>query len=139
MGCARMRTRAVRPRWTWLFMRSTACWSWDARATSASPEPGRGWGDCVHTPDRCTTLAAHATVARNDKGVLAALLDVYLDPGTAAPAAEILRAAGVPYAVITGYDGRDLVDPVWQGVPYLTKPFTIEQVQALVRELLSVG
>src|SRR3954447_15271866 len=51
-----MRTRAVRPRWTWLFMRSTACWSWDARATSASPEPGRGWGDCVHTPDRCTTL-----------------------------------------------------------------------------------
>src|SRR3954452_4498775 len=50
-----MRTRAGRPRWTWLFMRSTACWSWDARATSASPEPGRGWGDCVHTPDRCTT------------------------------------------------------------------------------------
>src|SRR3954452_23837775 len=55
-----MRTRAVRPRWTWLFMRSTACWSWDARATSASPEPGRGWGDCVHTPDRCTTLAREA-------------------------------------------------------------------------------
>src|SRR3954467_13410716 len=53
-----MRTRAVRPRWTWLFMRSTACWSWDARAMSASPEPGRGWGHCVHTPDRCTTLPA---------------------------------------------------------------------------------
>src|SRR3954464_10537580 len=51
-----MRTRAVRPRWTWLFVRSTARWSWGARATSASPEPGRGRGDCVHTPDRCTTL-----------------------------------------------------------------------------------
>src|SRR3954471_10954059 len=25
------------PRWTWRSMSSTACWSWDARATSASP------------------------------------------------------------------------------------------------------
>jgi CheY-like chemotaxis protein len=65
-----------------------------------------------------------------------ALLDVQLEPGTAAPIAEMLRAAGVPYAAVTGYDRRDLVAPVWQGVPYLGKPFTIEQVQALVRELL---
>jgi CheY-like chemotaxis protein len=69
----------------------------------------------------------------------AALLDVYLDPGTAAPAAEILRAASVPYAVITGYDRRDLVDPVWQGVPHLTKPFRNQQVQALARELLAAA
>ena len=25
-------------------MPSTACWSWDARTMSASPDPGRGWG-----------------------------------------------------------------------------------------------
>src|SRR3954466_10726776 len=52
-----------------------------------------------------------------------ALLDVQLEPGTAAPVAERLRAAGVPYALVTGYARRDLVDPVWQGVPHLPKPF----------------
>src|SRR3954471_17850239 len=62
-----MRTRAVRPRWTWLFMRSTACWSWDARAMSASPEPGRGWGHCVHTPDRCTTLSPALGVLQGEQ------------------------------------------------------------------------
>jgi hypothetical protein len=29
------------------------------------------------------------------------------------------------------------VEAVWQGVPYLAKPFTIDQVQTLVRELLA--
>src|SRR3954468_21214978 len=63
-----MRTRAVRPRWAWPFMRSTACWSWDARAMSASPEPGREWGDCVHTPDRCTMLAHGLEVGQGREG-----------------------------------------------------------------------
>jgi chromosome partitioning protein len=36
-------------------MPSTACWSWDARVTSASPDPGRGWGYSAHVPDPCTT------------------------------------------------------------------------------------
>jgi len=59
---------------------------------------------------------------------------------TSSPAliAEALRAAGVPYAVVTGYNRRHLIAAVWQGVPYLSKPFTAEQVQvqALVRGLL---
>ena len=37
--------------------RSTACWTWDARTTSASPDPRRGWGQCAPTPDPCTTVA----------------------------------------------------------------------------------
>src|SRR4051812_20930028 len=28
-----------RPRWTWRSTCSTACWSWDGRITSASPDP----------------------------------------------------------------------------------------------------
>jgi len=36
-------------------MRSTVCWSWDARSPSASPEPERGWGNCAHTSDPCNT------------------------------------------------------------------------------------
>src|SRR3954452_8869253 len=36
-------------------MRSTACWSSDARTMSALDEPRRGWGNCVHLPDPCPT------------------------------------------------------------------------------------
>src|SRR5215217_2090525 len=54
MGCARTR-RSVGPlRWTWRSTSSTACWSWDARPTSASPNLGRDWGQCAPTPDRGT-------------------------------------------------------------------------------------
>src|SRR3954464_1689808 len=45
-----------RPRWTWRSTCSIACRNWDARSTSASPDPGRGWGQCGPTPDPCTTL-----------------------------------------------------------------------------------
>jgi hypothetical protein len=38
-------------------MRSTACWSWDARSPSASPDPERGWGECACTPGPCNTPA----------------------------------------------------------------------------------
>jgi hypothetical protein len=45
----------------------------------------------------------------------------------------------VPYAVVTDHDQQDLVGSVWQDVLYLGKPFTIGQVQALVRDLLATG
>jgi hypothetical protein len=45
-------------------MRSTACWSWDARSLSASPDPGRGWGEYVCTPGPCNTPATACTYAR---------------------------------------------------------------------------
>src|SRR3954466_11510335 len=50
-----------RPRWTWRSTCSTACWNWDARNTSASPDPVRGWGQCGPTPDPCTTLPQAAS------------------------------------------------------------------------------
>src|SRR4051794_39618997 len=51
-----MRTSVGRPRWTSPSTPSTACWSSDARATSASPDPGRGRGQCARAPDPCTML-----------------------------------------------------------------------------------
>src|SRR5215212_6182696 len=63
MGCARTRTSVGRPRWTWRSTCSTACWTWDARNTSASPEPRRDWGHCARIPDPCTT-ASHAQIGR---------------------------------------------------------------------------
>src|SRR3954465_15666925 len=51
-----------RPRWTWPSTCSIACRNWDARTTSASPDPGRGWGQCGRTHDPCTTLAYDASL-----------------------------------------------------------------------------
>src|SRR3954447_8584377 len=56
MSCARTRTSVGPPRWTWRSTCSTACWTWDARAPSASLDPGRSRGQCGSTPDPCTTL-----------------------------------------------------------------------------------
>ncbi len=36
-------------------MPSTACWSWDARSPSASPDFQQGWGSCAHTSAPCNT------------------------------------------------------------------------------------
>src|SRR3954465_6923271 len=54
MSCARTRTSVGPPRWTWRSTCSTACWTWDARPTPASPDPKRGWGQCAHSPDPCS-------------------------------------------------------------------------------------
>src|SRR5215217_8278766 len=51
-----------RPRWTSPPTCSIACRTWDARTPSASPNPGRGWGQCVHSPDPCTTLAQASAI-----------------------------------------------------------------------------
>jgi hypothetical protein len=48
----------------WRSMSSTACWSWDARATSASLTPKRDWGRCVYISDPCTTLGRAGRMAR---------------------------------------------------------------------------
>src|SRR3954454_24348098 len=45
-----------RPRWTWRSTCSIACWTWDARPTSALRDLGRGWAQCGRAPDPCTTL-----------------------------------------------------------------------------------
>src|SRR3954463_8044390 len=76
MSCARTRTSVGPLRWTWQSTCSTACWSWDARTTSAWPNPGPGWGHCARIPDPCNTalLDAHSvsfvggTISLHDEG-----------------------------------------------------------------------
>ncbi len=53
----------------------------------------------------------------------AALLDVSLRDGWSTPLAEALAAAGVPFAVLTGYDGSRIEqEPALRGAPRLVKP-----------------
>src|SRR5882762_3945432 len=48
MRCARKPTSVKQPKWHSLSTSSTACWCWDARATSASHETTRIRDHCVH-------------------------------------------------------------------------------------------
>ena len=73
---ARARTKVGQPRWTLPSTCSTACWSSDARATSASHEPKRGWGDCAHVPDPCTTAARGHSYGRTLRSVADQLLEL---------------------------------------------------------------
>src|SRR3954451_10557821 len=57
--------RVGQPNWTWASMCSTACWNWDARPTSALPEPRRGRGHCACIPDPCNT----ATYVQQSDGI----------------------------------------------------------------------
>ena len=43
-------------------MPSTVCWILDARTTSASPDPERGWGQFAHLHDPCNTAAQDGTI-----------------------------------------------------------------------------
>src|SRR3954466_11178814 len=68
-----------RLRWTWRSRSRTACWSWDARPTSASPEPRQGWGHCARIPDPCTTAtrAADTLRERAEKAGIPEVCDLY--------------------------------------------------------------
>src|SRR5438034_10639085 len=57
MRCARKPTSVKQPKWHPLSTSSTACWRWDARATSASY-------DTTRTRDHCVHRLIHATRSR---------------------------------------------------------------------------
>src|SRR5215218_3531425 len=99
-----------RPRWTWRSTCSITCWNWDARAPSASLDPGRGWGQCARTHDPCTTLAPALSGAARAQDWRA---------GSSRPAAR-LGPAGVQ-------------------VLRLLETFRLEDVHAAVREALRLG
>src|SRR3954451_20800914 len=55
-----------RPRWTLPSTCSIACWTWDARTTSALRNLGRGWGQCGRTLDPCTTLTRISSLCAHE-------------------------------------------------------------------------
>src|SRR5207245_9824053 len=83
MRCARKPTSVKQPKWHSLSTSSTACWRWDARATSASYETTRTRDHCVHrlihatrspggTKRHVVVRADHRLSVRDDPGGLAA-------------------------------------------------------------------
>ncbi|MGD9509927.1 MAG: response regulator [Geminicoccaceae bacterium] len=66
----------------------------------------------------------------------AALLDCMLSDGVALPVAQALRAAKVPFAVLTGLDETQL-SPVLAAAPRVTKPLAEAQIELMLRVLLA--
>jgi len=77
-----------------------------------------------------TTLTS-ALAAAQTTDASAALLDVNLAGEWVYPAADVLRARGIPIVFTTGYGGED-VDAKYCDVPVLTKPFQVEQLHELL-------
>jgi CheY-like chemotaxis protein len=75
-------------------------------------------------------VAAALEAARSET-IDAALLDVNVAGERVYPVAEVLRERGIPFIFLTGY-GEGAIDPAFQGLRVLEKPFREGQ---LVEEL----
>jgi len=74
-------------------------------------------------------------VAERANEIDLAVLDVNLGGEEAFPVADALAERGVPFAFSTGYGNAGL-PPAWRGRPTLQKPFTPEQVRAVLMQAL---
>lgn len=66
----------------------------------------------------------------------AAVLDVNLNGDPIFPVAEILSGRGVPLVFSSGYGASSLPER-WQGEPTLPKPFTSDEVAAVLHRLVA--
>ena len=71
----------------------------------------------------------------NDEVLDAAILDVNIRGGHIYPVAERLSARGIPFALASGY-GDWALPQAFRNQPRLTKPFTAQELEALVLSLL---
>ena len=91
----------------------------------------------------CTPIGPAATV---DEGLRlienhdpdAALLDVNVAGHQVFPAAEALKAKGVPFVFSTGYGEGGLPDE-WRGHPTIQKPFTEATVRTALMKAMGVA
>jgi DNA-binding NtrC family response regulator len=68
----------------------------------------------------------------------AAILDVNVAGHYSFPVADRLKARGTPYAFVTGYGNR-LIPPDHAHAPIVEKPFTAEQIAAVITRMCSRG
>jgi CheY-like chemotaxis protein len=88
---------------------------------------------CVVLPAAPSVAGALAILGAERPDV--ALLDVNLADGSAAPVAEALAIAGVPFAVMTGHDAGQIGEPALRSAPYLGKPYNFEDLHAMLAQL----
>jgi AmiR/NasT family two-component response regulator len=75
---------------------------------------------CIVVGPAPTVLRALTLIDREELDF--AILDVNLGCNRSTPVAERLWAAGVPFALATGYDDRQLPEEAFRNAPHLGKP-----------------
>ena len=65
-----------------------------------------------------------------------ALLDVGLRGQSIFPVAQVLRDREIPMLFSTGYGG-DGIDAAWRDRPFIQKPFSIEELEAALTQLVA--
>jgi two-component SAPR family response regulator len=88
----------------------------------------------------CTVVGPVPSVARafdllERDQVDFAILDVNLGDERSTPVAEALRARGVPFALATGYDGRQLAENAFQDAQHLGKPIEFHLLAETIRRI----
>ena len=66
-----------------------------------------------------------------------ALLDIRLADGQVTPVAEALKAAGVPFVLVTGCESKEMADPVLSQAPCLSKPCDARELRSTMECFLS--
>jgi light-regulated signal transduction histidine kinase (bacteriophytochrome)/CheY-like chemotaxis protein len=64
------------------------------------------------------------------------LLDINLGERTSFPAADALRARGIPYFFATGYGEQALLPDIHQDVPVVQKPYTLANLARVIAALI---
>jgi CheY-like chemotaxis protein len=66
-----------------------------------------------------------------------AILDINIMGGTSFPIAAAIAHRGIPFMFCSGY-GRMGIPQAWADQPCLTKPFSAEQMDCALRDLLNL-
>ena len=67
----------------------------------------------------------------------AVVLDVELSDGACVDVAERLTGQGVPFIVVTAFDGPQQAPPAFSGVRWLLKPLDPDELVAAIADLLA--
>ena len=86
--------------------------------------------------DRASSLAEAKEHLTNNRYRLA-LLDFRLGVSDSMPLVETLETNKIPFAVTTGYSVDDVMIRALKGAPVISKPYVIETVNRVIRQLLS--
>jgi DNA-binding response OmpR family regulator len=89
---------------------------------------------------RCEMVGPAHTVSQaleliGSNSLNAAILDVSVGDQSCAPAADLLRSRGVPFAFATGRRADEILDR-YPGTPVLSKPYEFETIRSALSNLL---
>jgi CheY-like chemotaxis protein len=80
-------------------------------------------------------MAAARELLEGDEKIDAAMMDVHIRGERVFPLCEAVAAKGVPFVLTSGYADWQMPDK-WQDRPRLSKPYTIDQVEEALLNLI---